>query len=107
MFELRDEQSNDIRPWSLIIPDENSSNIVYSNENIVSDEENAQPPEARAWSTHQNTNLENILDEGPTKNQKVFLSSTSQRQQQPSKEDSRGVEQILSYIDRRRPPRQK
>ncbi|CAF1123463.1 unnamed protein product [Rotaria sordida] len=106
MSQLTDDQTNVNGAWSWIIPIVDPSDFLYSNQNVIPDEQNEQPAEARAWSTYQSSNLENILGEGPTRQQKTLLTSTLPGQQQ-LKEDVRGVEQILSYVDRRRPPRHK
>ncbi len=93
--------NHEIRAWSSIIPAENPFNIVSFNENPIYDEQDEEPTEARAWSSYRMMNNENILGEGPSEHhQKVFLSKKS-------KEDQRGVERVLSYIDQRRRPRQK
>lgn len=104
MSQTKYDQINSKGIWSTIIPVENPSNYLYPDQNIISDMDNDQPPEARAWSTYQSTNLENILSEGPTGQQKVLLTSGLTGQQRIK--DMRGVEHVLSYIDQRRPPRQ-
>ena len=73
--------------------------------NAVEEEELV--PEARAWATYQDNDTENVLSDNLARNQKNILSSALQAKRQKTKEDPRAVEQILSYVDRRRPPRQK
>ncbi|CAF2106442.1 unnamed protein product [Rotaria magnacalcarata] len=107
IYNEQNEQPAETRAWSRIIPFGNTSDFLYSNQNIIYDEQNEQPAEARAWSTYQSSDSENVLSEGPTRQQKAILSSTLQDQQQRPNEDHRGVEHILSYVDRRRPPRLK
>ncbi|CAF4278017.1 unnamed protein product, partial [Rotaria sordida] len=89
MSQLTDDQTNVNEAWSWIIPIVDPSDFLYSNQNVMPDEQNEQPAEARAWSTYQSSNLENILGEGPTRQQKTLLTSTLPGQQQ-LKEDVRG-----------------
>lgn len=103
----RNEHPRDIRAWSSILAFGNTADILDSNHLEIDDQQSEQPAEARAWSTYQSSNSENILGEGPNRQQKVLLSSILPKQQQRQREDTRGVEHILSYIDRRRPPRLK
>lgn len=103
----RDERRRDIGVWSSIIPVENQSNIIGDTEAVVSDEESDQVAEVRAWSRYDKVKNENILGEGPTREEKRLLSSTNERKHQQSKEDLSGVERILSFIDGHRPPRKK
>ena len=107
MSQHDDAQPSDIRPWASIIPTENPTNFLYLNQNVESDGPDDQPAEARAWATYQSTDTENVLADGPTRQQQSLLTGTSQGQDRQSRMEPRGVAQVLSYIDRRRPPRQK
>ena len=107
MSQLDDAQRSDIRPWASIIPTKNPATFQYLNQNVETEEPNDQPAEARAWAMYQSEDTENILADGPTRQQQSLLSSAGQGQKYQSKVGPRGVEQVLSYIDQRRPPRQK
>ncbi|CAF1371765.1 unnamed protein product, partial [Didymodactylos carnosus] len=104
----KNEQPNEIQNWTSFITAENISSHLYSDQNALHDEQEERPAEARAWSTFQSADAENVLSEGPTKRQKIILSTTLQDQQkQQPKEDLRGVEQILAYINQHRSARKK
>ena len=106
MAQFKNGRVNDMETRPSIIPIENPSNLLHAEAHIEPEEESDQPAEARAWSGHERTNSENILGEGPTRQQKVLLSSSVEGQRVQSKDDPRRVERILSYADRGR-PRQK
>ena len=96
------DRVNYIGTWSSIIPIENPSNLLDANIPIEPEEENNQPTEVRAWSEYQTTNSENILGEGPTRQQNALLSSSVKGQQDQSKDSPGRVKRIISYANRRR-----
>ena len=97
---------NDVGIWSLIIPVENGSNVISESETVQSDDESEQVAEVRAWSRYEENN-DNVLGEGPTREEKRLLSSLVKKKDQRLKEDFCDVERILSFIDDHRPPRKK
>ena len=107
MQQSRGERRNDIGIWSSIIPIENRVNIAGEIETVTSDDESDQVAEVRAWSRYESVNNENILGEGPTREEKRLLASSNEQKHQRSKEDLSGIERILSFIDDHRPPRKK
>ncbi|CAF0903245.1 unnamed protein product [Adineta steineri] len=103
--ETDDEQPKNIRTWaSSMGSNQNSQNYLSTNSNLLSVDE---IPEERAWSSGLNTQSDDYLSEGPTREQRLLLSKTNKTNQNSVRRDPRGVEQILSYIDQRRPPRKR
>jgi urea transporter len=90
--------------WPSFNPVENGSNFVNVNANVIRENAVDEPAEARAWSTYQDANSENVLSEGPRRED---FSSKLLSKHDKKKEDIRGVEQILCYIDRHRSPHKK
>ena len=103
-----DEQPNEIRIWSSLVNAENVSDFLTANPSNVLDKVDERYRETRAWSSFQDGTTENVLSDGPTKERILLLPQSQTDQRKTSaKSDPRGVENIIAYIDRHRPPRKK